>query len=205
MPMECFGYPYPLLRQPRFAEAAMLMRCAFLLLNRIRMPAAEATWPNADCSLTSVPKRSSSMEVFEASRYPSPLRRPILCFCIVLVLSLGVAGIQFGLAQGTGQSVQRPSTDPLHLDWYIAARYSIFGPAKLASTTSQRLVFPGEHGKPGVTVSLSNKTVSVMNEAGTAEPLSSLVPGTNVVVCYRKDSVVIFLVQPASTGVGNVR
>jgi hypothetical protein len=113
--------------------------------------------------------------------------------------------MQYASAQTTGQSAHTVTTDPLHLNQYIAACYSIFGPARLASLTSQSLVFPGELGNPGVTISLANKTVSVMNEAGASLPFSTLGHGVSVIVCYRSDSVVVFALQSVSTGASNVR
>jgi hypothetical protein len=91
----------------------------------------------------------------------------------------------------------------MQLNWYIAARYSIFGPARLASVSSSSLAFPGGYGIPGPTVSLVNKAVSVMNEAGASVPFSALGPGTNLIVCDRSDSVVIFVVP--SPEVGNAK
>ncbi len=128
----------------------------------------------------------------------------VLGLLIALVLPCLAAGTQPAAIPGLGQSVQTSTTDPLHIGYYIAARYSIFGPAQLASVSSTSLVFPGEFGNPGLTITLANKSVSVMNESSTAVPFSTLAAGTRVIVCYRNDSVVIFALQPVSTGVGNV-
>ena len=128
----------------------------------------------------------------------------VLGLLIVLVLSSWAAGTQPAAIPGLGQSVQTSTTDPLHIGHYIAARYSIFGPAQLASVSSSSLVFPGEFNNPGLTISLANKSVSVLNEASATVPFSTLAAGTRVIVCYRNDSVVIFALQPVSTGVGNV-
>jgi hypothetical protein len=92
----------------------------------------------------------------------------------------------------------------MQLDWYIAARYSISGPVRLASVSSSSLSFSGGYGIPGGTLSLANKAVSVMNEAGVSLPFSVLVPGTNVIVCDRSDSVVVFTVTSTS-GVSNAK
>jgi hypothetical protein len=92
----------------------------------------------------------------------------------------------------------------MQLDWYIAARYSIFGPARLASVSSSTLTFPGGYGVPGEAISLANKSVSVMNETGASVPFSALAPGTNVIVCNRSDSVVIFTVTTTAR-VGNAK
>ena len=95
------------------------------------------------------------------------------------------------------QSVQAPVPQGLQLSWYIAARYSIFGPASINSVNSKSLGFARGYGRAGITINLSNKNVSVMDEAGISVPFSSLAPGVRVIVCDRSDSVVIITVRPA--------
>ncbi len=142
----------------------------------------------------------------------------ILVFLMVLGLLCGSAWSQQTSPKASSQSPQSPQSlqalqslqslpvsvpGPMQLNWYIAARYSIFGPARLASVSSSSLAFPGGYGIPGPTVSLVNKAVSVMNEAGASVPFSALGPGTNLIVCDRSDSVVIFVVP--SPEVGNAK
>ncbi len=141
----------------------------------------------------------------KTSRSLCRLALPVLGLLIALVLPCWAAGTQSSAIPGLGQSVQTSTTVQTQIGYYIAAGYSIFGPAQLASVTSSSLVFPGEFGTPGLTVTLSNKTVSVLNEAGASVPFSILGPGTNVIVCYKNDSVVIFALQSGGTGVGNVQ
>ena len=74
---------------------------------------------------------------------------------------------------------------PMDLERYLAEGYSIHGPAKLDSVTPQGLVFPGEHEQKGLEISLANKAVVVMDQAGNTGNLRALVPGTAVTVCYR--------------------
>ena len=137
----------------------------------------------------------------------------ILALLMVLGLLCGVACGQQTPAKASSQSPQSTQAlqalqatvpGPMQLNWYIAARYSIFGPAPLASVSSTSLSFPGGYGIPGATFSLANKSVSVMNEAGASVPFSALVPGTNVIVCDRSDSVVVFTVT-ASQGASNAK
>ena len=136
----------------------------------------------------------------------------ILVFLMVLGLLCGSAWSQQTPPKASSQSPQSLQSlqslpvsvpGPMQLNWYIAARYSIFGPARLASVSSSSLAFPGGYGIPGPTVSLVNKAVSVMNEAGASVPFSALGPGTNLIVCDRSDSVVIFVVP--SPEVGNAK
>ena len=98
------------------------------------------------------------------------------------------------------QALQASVPGPMQLDWYRAARYSIYGPASLFSVDSKGLGFPGGYGIPGKTVSLANKNISVMDEAGAPVSFTSLKPGTNVLVCDRSDSVVVFTVSSPEAG-----
>jgi hypothetical protein len=85
--------------------------------------------------------------------------------------------------------------DYARIDWYIAARYSVFGPVPLDTVDSKKLTFTGSRDNPGVTINLANKKVSVMSEAGASLPFSALAPGVRVTVCDRSDNVVIFVVS----------
>ena len=131
-------------------------------------------------------------------------------FMMVVALFCGSVWSQQTSPKASSQSLQALQSlqslpvsvpGPMQLNWYIAARYSIYGPARLASVDSKGLGFPGAYEMPGATISLANKTVSVMNEAGASVPFSALTPGTNVIVCDRRDSVVVFTVT--TTGVSN--
>jgi hypothetical protein len=85
---------------------------------------------------------------------------------------------------------------PMDLERYFAEGYSIYGPAKLDSVSSKALVFPGEHDQKGLTISLLNKAVVVMDQAENAKSLRALGQGVSVIVCSRQDRVVIFIVTP---------
>jgi hypothetical protein len=91
-------------------------------------------------------------------------------------------------------------TDPTRLDWFIAARYSVFGPASLNSVNSKSLGFARGYGLPALTINLTNKNVKVMNQAGASLPFSALEQGGRVIVCDRRDSVVIITVPPREEG-----
>ncbi len=95
----------------------------------------------------------------------------------------------------SSESVSASFPDVTQLNWYIAARYSIFGPAPLESVDSKSLNFAGGHGIPGVSISLAKKNVLVMTETGASLKFSALTQGTRVTVCDRSDSVVIFVVR----------
>jgi len=47
----------------------------------------------------------------------------------------------------------------------------------------------------GLEISLANKTVVVMDPSGTVRKLTALGPGVPVIVCHRKDRVVIYVVS----------
>ncbi|MGO9116408.1 MAG: hypothetical protein ACLQPD_02230 [Desulfomonilaceae bacterium] len=94
------------------------------------------------------------------------------------------------------QSVPASIPGPMQLNWYRAARYSIFGPTPLNSVDSKSLGFTGGYGLPGVTISLANKNVSVMTETGASVPFSALAPGVRVVVCDRSGSVIFVVRSP---------
>ncbi len=126
----------------------------------------------------------------------------ILALLILIGLLCGTAWSQRAPQQPAQQTrSQSPQVLPegipdyARIDWYIAARYSVFGPAPLDSVDSKKLTFAGSHDIPGVTINLANKKISVMNEAGASMPFSSLAPGVRVTVCDRSDSVVIFVVS----------
>ena len=148
--------------------------------------------------------------ILKTSHYVCRFRVQILVFLMVLGLLCGVAWGQQAAPKASTQSLQSLQSlpafvpGPMQLNWYIAAGYSIFGPARLASVNSKGLGFPGAYEIPGPTISLANKTVSVMNETGASVPFSALTPGTNVIVCDRRDSVVVFTVT-TTTGVGNAK
>ena len=130
-------------------------------------------------------------------------------FIMVVSLLCGVAWGQQTAPKGSTQSLQSLQSlpvsvpGPMQLNWYIAAGYSIYGPARVASNNSKVLGFPEAYGIPGPTISLANKSVAVMNQTGASVPLSALTPGTNVIVCDRRDSVVVFIVT--TLGVSNVK
>ena len=112
----------------------------------------------------------------------------------------GAAWSQKTSSQKSSQSQQYLPIDvptgPLQLDWFIAARYSVFGPASLTSVDSKSLSFARGYGVAPLTFNLTNKNVTVMNQTGASLPFSSLEQGTRVIVCDRRDSVVIITAPP---------
>jgi len=148
-----------------------------------------------------------------AFRFPAQ----ILALLMVLGLLCGVACGQQTTPKASSQSPQSTQAlqalqalqatvpGPMQLEWYIAARYSTFGPAALASVNSNSLAFAGSYSSsPDVTVSLTGKAVSVVNAAGVSVSFGALAPGTNVIVCNRSDSVVVFIVTPTG-GANNAK
>ncbi len=94
-------------------------------------------------------------------------------------------------------SPPRVQEGTIDLDQYVAEGYAIHGPYVLQSVSPKALVFPGRNGKKGIEISLANKPVVVMDAAGNIKSFSALGPGVSVLVCYRKDRVVIYLVSAA--------
>jgi hypothetical protein len=84
---------------------------------------------------------------------------------------------------------------PIDLDRYFAEGYSIHGPAVLDSVSARALVFPGRQGQKGLTISLANKALVVMDSTGNVRNFSALAPGVSVLVCHRSDRVVIYLLS----------
>jgi hypothetical protein len=99
-------------------------------------------------------------------------------------------------AQKTAAVIPQPvSKGPIDVDQYIAAGYSVHGPQMLESVSAQALVFPGMTGQKGLEIGLRNKAVVVLDAAGNTSRLAALGPGVSVLVCHRKDRVVIYLVS----------
>jgi hypothetical protein len=137
-----------------------------------------------------------------------PLFRALTCLLAILAFS-AVCGSTAWAQKAGGQqepsavSPPRSAAGPIDLDRYFAEGYSIQGPTVLDSVSSQALVFPGRHGLKGLTISLANKSVVVMDAAGNVKSFSALAPGVSVLVCHRSDRVVIYLVSAAKGGPRN--
>jgi hypothetical protein len=139
---------------------------------------------------------------FKSSHYVWRFSVKVLALLMVVGPLCGAAWSQKATPQTTPQtssqavqSLPASIPDATKLDWYIAARYTIFGPAPLNTVNSKSLGFTGANEIPGVTISLANKTVLVMTETGATVPFSALAPGVRVTVCDRSDSVVVFIVR----------
>ncbi len=143
------------------------------------------------------------MEGLETPYHSCRLWVQTLALFILVVLLSSVAWAQSKQPPGTGQALSQQMSDPLHINEYIAAHYSIFGPAKLLSVNSSSLVFPGAQGSQNFTISLANKNVSVKDVSGGAESFGALTAGTNVIVCQKSDSAIILIV-PSHGGSSNV-
>jgi hypothetical protein len=127
----------------------------------------------------------------------------ILALLMVFGPLCGAAWTQKTSPQKSSQSLeslQAPILDATRLDWFIAARYSVFGPASLNSVNSTSLGFARGYGLPALTFNLTNKNVAVINQAGASLAFSALEPGVRVIVCDRRDSVVIITVPPREEG-----
>jgi hypothetical protein len=137
-----------------------------------------------------------------------PLFSALICLFAALAFS-AVYGPTAWAQKASGQqepsvaSPQRSTAGPIDLDRYFAEGYSIQGPTVLDSVSTQALVFPGRHGLKGLTISLANKTVVVMDAAGNLKSFSALGPGVSVLVCHRSDRVDIYLVSAAKGGPRN--
>ncbi len=134
----------------------------------------------------------------------------LICLLVALAFSALCWSPAWAQKKATepGRAVVNPpalTEKAMDLDRYFAEGYSIHGPAKLHSVTAQALVFPGRDEQKGFEISLANKAVVVMDEAGNARNFSALGPGVTVTVCYRNDRVVIFIVTPQQRRSGHVQ
>jgi hypothetical protein len=76
----------------------------------------------------------------------------------------------------------------------IAEGYSAVGPLELKGVSSSELVIGAVPGNPKLTVSLTNKNVSVMDESGNGLTTGSLAVGTNVIIFQKQNDIVIYVV-----------
>jgi hypothetical protein len=81
----------------------------------------------------------------------------------------------------------------------IAAGFSVIGPIELTSASSSALVFP-DSPNGSKTISLQNQKVTVLDESGNASSMSSVTAGKWVIVCQKKDEIVIYLVKGHKKG-----
>jgi hypothetical protein len=130
----------------------------------------------------------------QPTSFHAPLFRALICLLAALVFSA-----QYGApawAQKTASVSSTTSTKgTIDVDQYIAEGYSVTGPTMLESVSSQALIFPGLTGQKGLEISLRNKAVVALDATGKASSFATLGPGVSVLVCNRKDRVVIYLVS----------
>jgi hypothetical protein len=128
----------------------------------------------------------------------------LIC-CLVIPL---VAGPPAWAASPVGQTIPVQSATPaptgsqvgLDLSRYVTEGYTVVGRINLASVNAQKLSFPGDEKNKGMEIILTGKQVSVMDEAGHPIAFSSLRPGTEVYVCYKASSVVIYVASAGRIG-----
>ncbi len=89
----------------------------------------------------------------------------------------------------------------LDLSRYVTDGYTVIGRISLASVNAQKISFPGDEKNKGMEIILTGKQVSVMDEAGQPMAFSSLRRGTEVYVCYKASSVVIYVASTGRMGV----
>ena len=128
----------------------------------------------------------------------------LICFLAIPLL----AGSSAWGASPAGQTAPVQSATPaptapqvgLDLSRYVTEGYTVIGRVNLASVNSQKLSFPGDEKNKGMEIILTGKQVSVMDEAGLPIAFSSLRPGTEVYVCYKASSVVIYVASAGRIG-----
>jgi hypothetical protein len=122
-------------------------------------------------------------------------------FVALLIVPLATLTQADGVHQPTTVGSQKHETalDAM-LRQRIAEGYAVMGPIDLAAATSSTaLVFPDSPNE-AKTINLKNKKVSVLDESGNASSMSSVTEGKRVIVCQKKDEVVIYLVKGHKKG-----
>lgn len=85
----------------------------------------------------------------------------------------------------------------------IAAGFSVIGPVELtAATSSTALVFP-DSPNGSKTISLKNQKVTVLDESGNGESMSSVTSGRAIIICQKDREVVIYVVKSFKKGTEN--
>jgi hypothetical protein len=147
-----------------------------------------------------------SKQLFQVPRYRAYHKsfHRLLCRVLICLLAALVFSALYGppaWAQKTGAVVSvSTAKETIDVDQYLAEGYSVHGPMMLESASAKALVFPGLTGQKGLEISLTNKAVVVLDAAGNTSRLAALGPGVSVLVCHRKDRVIIYL-KSATKGV----
>jgi hypothetical protein len=125
-----------------------------------------------------------------------------LIFLLAAVMFSSLCGDPAWAQKASAVSTTSSAKGTIDVDQYIAEGYSVHGPMELESASAKALVFPGLTGQKGLEISLVNKTVVVLDAAGNASTLLAVKAGVSVLVCHRKDKVVIYL-KSATKGVSS--
>jgi hypothetical protein len=92
----------------------------------------------------------------------------------------------------------------LMIDKRIAAGFGVIGPIELMAASSSALVLP-DSPKGSKTISLKNRKVTVLDESGNGSSMSSVTADKWVIICQKKDEVVIYLVKGFEKGAENAK
>jgi hypothetical protein len=87
----------------------------------------------------------------------------------------------------------------------IAEGFAVIGPLELMGASASELMIGAAPGNPEVKVSLKNKRVSVMDEHGNSLTVSSVKKGANVIICQKKDQVIIYVVPSTKKESSNAK
>jgi hypothetical protein len=130
------------------------------------------------------------------------LNRALVASALVALLVLPCATLtQAAETQQTATvgSQKHETALDIMLEKRIAAGYGVLGPIELYKASSSALVVPDSPSN-GRTISLNNKKVTVLDESGNGLTMSSVTAGTAVIICEKKDEVVIYLVKGFKKG-----
>jgi hypothetical protein len=130
--------------------------------------------------------------------HPKSVRAPlssVLASLLAALVFLTCCGVPAWAQKTVSVSSTTSTKGTIDVDQYIAEGYSVTGPTMLESVSSEVLVFPGLTGQKGLEISLRNKTVVTLDATGKASRFAALGKGVSVLVCHRKDRVVIYLVS----------
>jgi hypothetical protein len=94
---------------------------------------------------------------------------------------------------------KHPTAQELMVNKRIAAGFSVIGPLEVmeASTSALKVDDSPNNSK---TISLQNKKVTVLDESGNGASMSSVTKDRAIIICQKKDEVVIYLVKGYKKG-----
>jgi hypothetical protein len=133
------------------------------------------------------------------------LNRALVALALVALLVLPCATPSFAAQAPQKETVVSDKHEtPLEamIRKRIAAGFSVLGPTELKKASSSALVVDNSPSD-GKTISLAKKRVTVLDESGNSSSTSSLAEGTWVIICQKKDEIVIYLVKGYKKGTRN--